>query len=224
LTDKRLVIFDYDGTIADSRSSIAHCANLALDAVGRPAVPAAAVQALIGLPLREIFARLMRTDAAEPADEVVDAAVDAYRARYAEVDRSHSQLYDQMPELLAELKRAGVLLAIATGKSTEGAHRGIGRHGLDGGLFSMVLGSDAVPRPKPHPDMVVHILETLAVSPEETTVVGDTTFDMEMSVGARVDACGVTWGSHDDATLRGAGARWIVDTRAELRTLLLPSP
>lgn len=216
---KRLVIFDYDGTIADSRSSIARCANLALDAVGRPRVPDQAVQALIGLPLRDIFARLIRSDADV---DLLDAAVAAYRARYADVDRAHSHLYEQMPELLTDLKSAGTRLAIATGKSTEGAHRGIARHGLDGGLFDVVLGSDAVPRPKPHPDMVVHILEVLRIDPGDTTVVGDTTFDVEMSVGADVEACGVTWGSHDDTRLRQAGARWIVDTRAELRALLLP--
>ncbi len=215
---KRLVIFDYDGTIADSRASIAHCANLALESVGRPPVPATAVQALIGLPLRDIFARLIRSDA---DDDLLDAVVAAYRARYADVDRQHSHLYEQMPELLAELKGVGVRLAIATGKSTEGAHRGIDRHGLDGGLFDVVLGSDAVPRPKPHPDMVLHILDTLAVEPSDAVVVGDTTFDVEMSVSAAVDACGVTWGSHDDERLRRAGARWIVHTRAALRALLL---
>ena len=215
---KRLVIFDYDGTIADSRGSIAHCANLALEAVGRPQVPATMVQALIGLPLRDIFGRLL-DDGGD--DEILDGAVAAYRSRYADVDRAHSRLYEQMPELLADLKRAGTMLAIATGKSTEGAHRGISRHGLDATLFDLVLGSDAVPRPKPYPDMVLVILDDLGVHPDDATVVGDTTFDIEMGVSADVDACGVTWGSHGHDQLRHAGAKWIVQTRDELRRLLL---
>jgi phosphoglycolate phosphatase len=221
----KLVIFDFDGTIADSRGAIAHCANAALEAVGRPAVPAAAIQTLIGLPLGDIFERLIHgaTSITREDDlhEVIDAAVVAYRERYPDIDRAHSRVYDEMPELLAELRDAGARLAIATGKSTSGAHRALERLGMSGDLFAAILGNDAVARPKPHPDMVVAILETLGERADAAVVVGDTTFDVEMSVSAEVPSCGVTWGSHTEAALRRAGATWIAATRPELRRLLL---
>ncbi len=216
---RALVIFDFDGTIADSRRTISRCADATLAAVGRAPVKAERVEAMIGLPLRHIFEVLLGED-----DPVIDEAVATYRARYPEVDRALTRPFGEMPELLVDLHRAGVRMAVATGKSTDGAHASIARLGLDAGLFEAVVGSDAVARPKPHPEMVLHILETLGVMPEDALVVGDTTFDVEMGCRAEVGCCGVTWGSHDEAALRGAGARWITHTRAELRELLLSHP
>jgi phosphoglycolate phosphatase len=184
--------------------------------VGLPPLPDEAFLSRVGLPLADIFAQIVP----ELDDARRDAVVAAYRAGYADMCRAHTRIFDGMRELLDALRRRGTAMAIATGKSTSGAHSSLERLALDAALFRCVVGTDAVPRPKPHGDMVDHILAELGASPEEAVVVGDTSFDMEMSVAAGVRACGVTWGSHTREVLLDAGATWVTDTREQLSALL----
>ena len=214
------VIFDFDGTIADSHRAISVCANLVLEEFGCEPVEDARVHDLVGLPLPAVLAAL-----APSLDEPRRAeAVARYRAIYAEVARPLTRLFPGMGELLSELHARDVRLAIATGKSTTGAHRAIADLDLDPALFAGVVGCDGVPRSKPHPDMVVFLLTRLQIDPDATVVVGDSTYDVEMAVAAGVAAGGVTWGSHREDALRRAGAAWIAETPAALRTHLLDDP
>lgn len=212
-----LVIFDFDGTIADSRYAIGRTAQVALEHIGEDACSSEAFEARIGLPLAQIFDEVVP----DLAPERRAAAVVAYRQLYAEISGAHTKVFDGMLDLLDALRERGTRLAIATGKSTRGAHKAITRLDLDRSLFELVIGTDAVDRPKPHPDMVTHICTTLAVPPADAIVVGDTVFDVEMSNGAGSPACAVTWGSHARDALEAAGAKWVVDTRDELSRLLL---
>ncbi len=211
-----LVIFDFDGTLVDSRFAIARTAQVALVAVGEKPVADAQIHMRIGLPLTQIFSEVV-PGLDEPR---CAAAVAAYRAHYADISRAHTVVFEGMGAILNALRNRGTTMAIATGKSTRGAHASIERQGLDPRLFACVVGTDAVPQPKPHPDMVLHILAELNVAAEQSIVVGDTSFDMQMSASAGVPACGVTWGSHDRHTLLEAGATSVVDSRSELAALL----
>ena len=212
-----LVIFDFDGTIADSHGAISACANIVLGELGCAPVEDARVHALVGLPLPVVIAAL-----APELDLLLQAdAVARYRSIYAEVARPLTRLFPGMLELLVELRERGARLAIATGKSTAGAHRAIADLELDQGLFAEVIGCDGVARSKPHPDMVSVLLARLETAAEEAVVVGDTTFDVEMAVSAGVLAGGVTWGSHREEALRAAGAAFIATTPTELRSRLI---
>lgn len=215
-----LVIFDFDGTIADSGRSIALTAQIALASHGEAPIDDEAFTSRIGLPLGQIFSEVVPD--LDPAR--CDALVATYRERFPEVSRLHSKLFEGIVEILHALRRAGSSLAIATGKSTSGAHHSIERLGLDPSLFARVVGTDGVPRPKPHPDMVQHIVRELGAASDTTCVVGDTSFDMAMGRAAGAHCVGVTWGSHSRATLEAAGASSIADTRAELRDILFASP
>jgi phosphoglycolate phosphatase len=211
------VIFDFDGTIADSHRAISACANRVLEELGCESVEEHKVNDLIGLPLPAVLATL-----APSLDEARRAeAVARYRAIYPEIARPLTHLFPGMGELLHELRDRDVRLAIATGKSTAGAHRAIVDLDLDPTLFAGVVGCDGVPRSKPHPDMVAFLLERLQIGPDDAVVVGDTTYDVEMAVLAGVAAGGVTWGSHREDALRRAGASWTVGTPAALRARLL---
>ena len=208
-----LVIFDFDGTIADSSHAIACTAQVALASVGLPSIADEDFIQRIGLPLAQIFAEIL------PAvDEVKRAdVVKAYREHYADISRQHTSVFTGMREILDDLRKREILTAIATGKSGGGAHRAIEELKLP--PFARVVGTDDVPRPKPHPDMVTKICSELEVSADRTIVVGDTTFDIEMSVAAGAPCCGVVWGSHRREQLENAGATWIADTRDELAAL-----
>jgi phosphoglycolate phosphatase len=211
-----LVIFDFDGTIADSAAAIVRTGQLALSAAGEAPVQDDAFVSRIGLPLAQIFNELVVGLSASQCDRLVAL----YRERYAEVSTHHATVFEGMIELLADLKKAGTTLAIATGKSTDGAHHALARLAIDASLFVMVVGTDAVARPKPHPDMVTHILQAQGVTAHNAWVVGDTTFDMEMSRAAGAVGVGVTWGSHQAHALTQSGAHHIAHTRTELREFL----
>lgn len=211
----KLVVFDLDGTLVDSRTAIAASLNSALRELGRPPVSAARGIALIGLPLVEIFPRLV-TDPLE-ATELV-ALVAAYKANYGAHAALHERVYVGISALLQALAEDGRILAIATSKSTAGAEQATRRHGLDTHMRYR-LGVDAVARPKPAPDMVLEIMSQAGLAPAQTVVVGDTSFDMHMGRAAGTRTIGVTWGSHPRDELAPL-ADVVVDEVAELAAAL----
>ena len=211
----KLVIFDLDGTLIDSRTAIAVSLNAALTERGFAEVSHARGIALIGLPLVQMFPVLV--DA--PLDEAENQALcNAYRAAYGAQAQVHERVYDGIPGLLQALVRAGRTLAVATSKSTSGARRAARRHGLDRHLGTL-LGVDAVANPKPAPDMVLRLMTDSGVGPEGTVVVGDTRFDMQMGRAAGVATIGVTWGAHPRAELAPV-ADHVADDMATLASLL----
>lgn len=206
----KLVVFDFDGTLVESRLAIAATFAQVLERFGHPPVPDEAVIALIGLPLSEIVPRLV---AAPLSEEEVLERVDAFRAAYLAQAAIHEAVYPGIPAMLGGLRAQGRRMAVATGKSTSGAYAGAHRHGLHG-FMDLLLGFDAVARPKPHPEMLLRIMEELGHGPLDTVMVGDTAFDVDMGRAAGVRTIGVTWGSHGPAEL--SGADHLVDTVAEL--------
>lgn len=205
-----------DGTLVDSRQAIVAATQHAVAQIGGPSPTAAATRALIGLPLRTMLARLAPPDL--PSRQL-DALVASYKAAYPGLARQHERSFSGIPELLDALTRSGQRLAIATSKSTRGAHSALARHDW-GDLFHPVLGADAVKHPKPAPDMVLKILRETGRAPDQVVMVGDTTFDVEMGCAAGVRAVGVSWGSHTPEQLRGAGAERVVHTVEELGQVL----
>jgi phosphoglycolate phosphatase len=117
--------------------------------------------------------------------------------------------------------RPDVLLGLATGKSRRSVDRLIAREGIEG-VFAVVETADSAPS-KPHPAMLEQAMRQAGVGAAATTMVGDTTFDIEMARAAGVTGIGVAWGYHPVASLERAGAHRIVASFAELEaTLTLP--
>ncbi len=212
----RLVVFDFDGTLVDSRQAVVASLNAALVSRGHPPVAPEAGIALIGLTLWTMFPRLVATPISE---EEVDALAQAYKTAYLEQAARHERVYDGIPDLLGQLKDAGRRLAVATGKSTSGAHAGATRNGLHG-YFERLYGFDAVPDPKPAPGLLLRLMKETDLGPDDTVIIGDTTYDIEMGRRAGVRSIGVTWGAHSEDQLRQAGADHVVQQVPELRDLL----
>ncbi len=172
------------------------------------AVPAPTDQAvadLIGLPLVHMFETL--------TGGPVPAMVQTYKDRYVEFDRLHTRLFPGILELLIGL---ATLKAVATSKMQQGAERSLERAGITA-HFDQIIGHDAVPRPKPHPDMLLEVLRRAGVSRDDAVMVGDTTFDMDMADAAGVRGIAVSWGAHGAHRL----ARWsTAHTVDELRQLI----
>ncbi len=209
-------MFDLDGTLVDSGAAIVHAAGEAFARVGVAAPARAAVLSLVGLPLAEMLARLSPRPLA-PLE--LDAVHDVYRATYIARAAHHEQLFAGVHDLLAALATSGVRLSVATGKSQKGADNATERLGIRP-YFRSVLGFDAVPRGKPHPDLLLASLVELRVDARHALMVGDTTFDLQMARSAGVPAIGVTWGSHDAEMLAGERPLRLVDSMRELAAAL----
>ena len=116
-----------------------------------------------------------------------------YRHHFIARD-AHISLFDGAREMLAELDSAGFLLGIATGKSRAGLDRALAQQGV-AGRFAVTRCADEG-FPKPHPDMLVHLMDRVGIAPHETLMIGDTTHDLELARNAGASALAVAYGAH----------------------------
>lgn len=192
----RLVIFDVDGTLVDSQGDIVAAMGAAYAAVGCPMPDRATVLSVVGLSLEVIFPRLMPD--LQPADHA--RMVASYKAAYMALRAAggvaqSSPLYDGAWAALQTLDaQPDTLLGVATGKSKRGLDKLIEGHGLER-VFVTRQCADFHPS-KPHPSMILQAMQDAGVSPQDTVMVGDTSFDMEMAASAGVRGIAVSWGYH----------------------------
>jgi phosphoglycolate phosphatase len=193
----RLLVFDWDGTLMDSVGSIVACTQKALADLGWGPVADGRIRATIGLGLREALTELMP----EVSDEHYQRLLERYRDHWHGGLRDQPFLFAGVAEMLAGLRDAGFQLAVATGKSRRGLDYALAQSGL-GDLFDATRTADEA-FSKPHPQMLLQILEELGVRPGEAVVVGDTTYDLEMARNAGTSGIGVCSGSHTREELLG---------------------
>lgn len=212
----RAILFDLDGTLVDSLQGIAATVDAVLEQRSLPPPDRTQLRSLVGAPLESIFGTLI-----SDLDTVGRAALaDAYRTLYWTTGVPHTPLFPGIPALLAECVRAGFLLALVTTKREDIATHLVDARGLNT-HFSAVIGGDSTPHHKPHPEPALYALRRLGVEPAHATMVGDTTFDMEMARSAGCRAIGVTWGYGTPESLRASGAHDLAHDVGHLRTLLL---
>ncbi|APX90167.1 HAD family hydrolase [Brevirhabdus pacifica] len=213
----RLVIFDVDGTLIDSQTHIIGAMRRAFDSAGRICPDDERIRSIVGLSLPEAMAEL------DP-DCDPHALAEAYRASFVAVREAGqedvlSPLYPGARAALDLLSQdAACLLGVATGKSRRGLTRVFEAHSL-GDYFITSQVADDHPS-KPHPSMIEAALRETGAAPEDTVIVGDTSFDMDMGRAAGVRRIGVSWGYHPAERLRGAGAEHVLPGFGDLAAAL----
>lgn len=210
-----LLVFDWDGTLMDSAGAIAFSIQAASRDVGLTAPSDSEARHIIGLGLNEaiaaLFPELPRSD--------YGALVERYRHYYLAQD-NEILLFSGAAETITSLHEEGFLLAVATGKGRRGLDHVLEQTGL-GQYFHTSRCADEC-FSKPHPCMLLEIMEELGVSQEKTLMVGDTSHDLQMAKNAGVSAVGVCYGAHPrDGLLSlsplacaddfGALSRWLSD-------------
>ncbi len=212
-TPLRLVLFDVDGTLVDSQGSIVGAMSAAFSEIGLTAPERSDILSIVGLSLDYAMAELAPEAPARVRDDLVEAYKSAYHAQRLRDGAAHSPLYPGARDALDWLSGLPeVLLGVATGKSKRGLDALLDVHGLDN-MFITRQVADHHPS-KPHPSMVQTAMSETGMNPDETVVIGDTTYDIEMARAAGVPAIGVTWGYHAAETL--SEARLLIDSFAEL--------
>ncbi len=214
----KLVVFDCDGTLVDSQYNIIHCMNQSFAACGLPVPTDHDVRGIIGLNLEEAIHELMtEKENLELLHRLVDNYKQAFRAHRMEPDH-HEPLYEGTLEAIRQLDAAGVLMAVATGKSMRGLKAVIEMHGLEA-YFTSLQTPDHNPG-KPHPQMLEQAMNVVGVSPENTYMIGDTSYDMMLAKNANCTAVGVSWGYHDPEMLQASGADHMIDHYNQLQPLV----
>ena len=209
-----VVIFDWDGTLMDSTHSIVSaiqgaCHDLELR------VPTAAQAAwVIGLSLEPALRRAVPdlTASMEPM------FLERYRHHYLSRD-TQIKLFNGVPEMLQDLHTAGVTLAVATGKSRVGLNRALAATGLTHRFAATRTADETFG--KPHPGMILELMDALMVEPSEVVMVGDTSHDLNMAANAGVHGLGVTYGAHPEAELLECAQQGVVQDVPGLHRWLL---
>ena len=214
--DIKLVIFDFDGTLADTKENIILTFQMTMKEMGVEIKSRQECAATIGLTLEDAFKVLYPGMAAEKYILLRDT----YRRIFKENRKILVPgLFPEVMETLEELRRRGYLMSIASSRQSPSLQSFLEDMKI-AHLFEYAVGGDNVEHPKPAPDAVLQILRHYNLSAEEAFVVGDMPFDINMATNAGVKSCGVTWGNADAAQLKESGANYIIDKMSQLLEIL----
>jgi phosphoglycolate phosphatase len=209
-----LLIFDWDGTLADSVGRIVEAMNQAADRAGEAWCSDEAIKGIIGLALDEAISVLY--------PHLTVAQVQAFRQHYAEVymalDQQPSPLFEGVVESLEAFRAEGYRLAVATGKARRGLDRVLKANGWER-YFDITRGADEA-RGKPHPLMLEQILAHCQVEPGRALMVGDSAFDLQMASNAGMHSVAVGYGAMSLQALAEFGPQVCIDHFSQLREWL----
>jgi len=185
-----LIIFDWDGTLMDSHQRILDCLKAAANDCDAEQLSDEQFSDVIGLGLKEA------TQALYPEFDPQQVAVyaDRYRFHYLVENNTHSPLFSGTLEMLKTLKSAGYWMAVATGKGRQGLDLVLKESDLSAYFLTTRTASETFS--KPHPLMLEEIMHELAIEPEQTLMIGDTEYDMELAQNAGTHALAVSYGVH----------------------------
>ena len=211
----KLIILDFDGTLADTRGLIVMTMQQTIQVLGLDSRTDDQCAAMIGLPLKEAFTTLIPMP-----DEMGDRCAETYRRIFNENNAEYTvPAFPNVMETLRMLSDKGYLLSIASSRSHRSLMEFIENMGLQE-VLTYVLGADDVVQAKPHPEPVLKTLEKFGCRVDEALVVGDAVYDIEMGRRAGVKTCGVTYGNGTREELADAGADYLIDNFGELLSIL----
>jgi phosphoglycolate phosphatase len=211
-------IFDFDGTLTDSREDIAAAQIWALRQIGAEGIGKEQIFPHIGKTLQETFALLLPPSLHGKIPE----AVRLYSEYYPPRSLLTTTLFPGVRETLEELVRRGKKLAVASTKRGPGILRVADHFGITQ-LFAQLQGSDGMPY-KPDPSIILKILEDQAWDRRQTVMVGDTGHDIEAGRRGGVATCGVTYGSLAEKEIRSFHPDYVIRSFPELLHLVSPVP
>ena len=211
----RLVIFDFDGTLGDTRANIVWTMRETIRTLGYAERDEETIAATIGVPLEKGFEQMFP---GIDADGVAQCA-STYRAIF-EKNRKQlvPKLFPHVQETLAALQEAGYVLTIASSRSYGSLKEFLLEMGIEP-YISYVLGANSVTHAKPHPEPVLKTMEEMGFTAGETLVVGDMPVDIQMGKGAGARTCAVTYGNASREDLAAAGADLIIEDFSQMLTI-----
>jgi phosphoglycolate phosphatase len=212
----KLIIFDLDGTLIDSRLDLVHSVNAALRHIGRPALPDDVIASYVGDGAPILIQRALRGETVD--DEIVRRGLQFFLSYYREHKLDHTTVYDGIKPALSKIQRASNgsprRLAVLSNKPVVPSRALVEALGL-GPFFTQIYGGNSFSTKKPDPEGARKLLEEYAVRPEQALIVGDSHVDIETGHNAGLRTIGVTYGFAPH-TLENAVPDVLVDAPQEL--------
>jgi len=185
-----LLVFDWDGTLMDSKAQIVNCMQSAINELELQPRSSQQISDIIGLGLEEAIIALYPSMKAD----YVPLVAQTYRDFYLFKDKTPSPLFNGVEEVLINLRETGYDLAIATGKSRRGLDKNLTETSLHE-YFPITRCADET-RSKPHPQMLEEILVDHNTNASKALMIGDSEYDLQLANNARVDGFAVSYGVH----------------------------
>ncbi len=208
-----LLLFDLDGTLADTKADIATAVNLTLRDYGLPVHAPEQIYAFVGDGVRALLAKAFESQGAG----VFEDALAVFRKHYLAHLLDATQFYPGVSEVLAHF--ADKKKAIVTNKPIEYTLKLI--EGLKAReQFDAILGGNSTPHLKPHPEMIVRVLHDLRVEPHRAVMIGDNVNDVLAARAAGVPSVAVGYGLGDPEVLKAAGPDFFCERIEDVMALV----
>lgn len=211
-------IFDLDGTLTNTLESLTYSVNLTLKEMHLPPITMDQCRMFVGEGARKLMERTLAA-CGDGRLERLDEAMDIYGRIFHDNCTYHVTPYEGITEMLHELKKMQIRLAVLSNKPHDQAVDVVSRF-FEEGIFDYVQGqSDKLPR-KPDPAGVWYLIEKMGLKKEECLYIGDSETDVETARAAGVTELAATWGFRSRKMLEQAGARILIDKPEELTAYL----
>ncbi|MBR4346498.1 MAG: HAD-IA family hydrolase [Oscillospiraceae bacterium] len=212
----KLAVFDLDGTLVDSLADLGNACNKVLADNRFPIHGIDDYRFMVGNGMRKLIERALPEGekTAENIERLLAQMNDTYRGAY----NIHTRPYEGITELLDRLAQSGIKTAVASNKPDEFTKTIV--HEMLGDRFTYISGQKDTYEKKPAPGIILHIMDKLGVSGEETVMIGDSCVDMQCAANAGIDSIGCTWGFRPVSELKENNATYLADTPLDIYDIL----
>jgi HAD superfamily hydrolase (TIGR01509 family) len=199
------IIFDFDGTLADTQEAIKRTFIDALQNIGMPVPSDTSINDISSKTMEEMF-----REVGVVKKSLLEKAVFQYCRLYRIIGPQKASLFPGVLKTLKKLREFNLSLAIATNERRTNLENLLPMLKLSH-FFSFTICEDEVSHPKPHPEMVHKILDKLDSPPDRTLIVGDSEIDILTGKATHCKTCAVTYGPHPEEKLRSYSPDWLID-------------
>ena len=211
--DKKVIIFDFDGTIIDSEPDLALALNYMLEQLDRDVYSQELISGWVGNGAETLVKRALSGSVAIDESinqELFENALNIFLKFYAQNLCVKTYLYPNVKETLEELKEQGYILVIVTNKPTSFVAPILKGLEIDN-FFEFYLGGDSLERRKPDPMPLLHVCKKLAITVDECVMIGDSKNDILSANGAKMQSVGVSYGYNYGEDIRSYQPTLVVD-------------
>lgn len=211
-------LFDFDGTIADSGDAAILATQECFKDFDLKVPTDEQVRYYMGVPIETFIPEMVEKQGKNYTDAQYEEMYDSFRKHYGEVEAKTTKLFPGMKATLEQLNKENKNLYIVSSKHTTSLKRNLKQLGIID-LFAEIVGSDQVKNYKPAPDGVLMVLAHNNLNKNDSVMIGDAKYDIEMGQAAGVKTCGCLWDAFDKAALEKRHPNYLINKPEELLNL-----